>query len=262
MQIDAKTALWLNIIYSVLTGLTAPMLQATGVADASHVLAWAALIAMPLNVILHAYSSSTPGPLAPPDAPAIKAAQTAIDNPTAGNKQLATAAIQAVPVKVAIAFLAVLLVASFAFNGRAYAAPLKLHPRGCWPASACNVTPHPAPVSPITSIQAFTLADLQAALADANAQSPPDTRHGACWSALIPIVQANIPNPFPAGLGLAQLVQKTFDDQTLLFGHQAWKDTIAQACALTVLDLNSNLATLLSAAGLGAIVVPKLPPPF
>ena len=58
----------------MLTGLTAPMLQAAGIAHAEQVIAWAALIAMPLNIVIHAYSSSVPGPLAPPDSPAVKAA--------------------------------------------------------------------------------------------------------------------------------------------------------------------------------------------
>ena len=64
MSLDPNIALWLNVIYAVLTALTAPMLQAAGVADAEHVIGIAALVAMPLNIILHAYSSSTPGPMA------------------------------------------------------------------------------------------------------------------------------------------------------------------------------------------------------
>ena len=64
MSLDPNIALWLNVIYAVLTALTAPMLQAAGIADAEHVIGIAALVAMPLNIILHAYSSSTPGPMA------------------------------------------------------------------------------------------------------------------------------------------------------------------------------------------------------
>ncbi len=74
MQFDPKYAIWLNIAYAVLTGLTAPMLQAAGIAHAEQVIAWAALIAMPLNIMIHAYSSSEPGPLAPPDTPEVRAA--------------------------------------------------------------------------------------------------------------------------------------------------------------------------------------------
>ena len=69
MNMDPKVAIWLNIAFAVLTGLSAPALQAAGIVDASQVVAVAALVAMPLNIILHAYSSSTPGPLASPDKP-------------------------------------------------------------------------------------------------------------------------------------------------------------------------------------------------
>ena len=67
MAIDPKTALWLNLIYTLLTGISAPLLQAAGIADASRVAAIAALLAMPLNVVLHAYSSAAVGPLAKGD---------------------------------------------------------------------------------------------------------------------------------------------------------------------------------------------------
>lgn len=65
MQIDPKLAIYLNIAYATLTGLSAPALQAAGIANASQVVAIAALIAMPLNMILHGVSSSVSGPLAP-----------------------------------------------------------------------------------------------------------------------------------------------------------------------------------------------------
>ena len=66
-------AIWLNILYAILTGLSAAALQTAGVSNANEVVAIAALIAMPINVILHAYSSPQPGPLVnlppPPAAP-------------------------------------------------------------------------------------------------------------------------------------------------------------------------------------------------
>lgn len=66
-SIDPSVAIWLNIGYAILTGISAPALQAAGVADAAQVVAIAALIAMPLNIIIHAFSSTLPGPLAPQD---------------------------------------------------------------------------------------------------------------------------------------------------------------------------------------------------
>ena len=77
MQIDPKTAIWLNIIYAIITGISAPSLEAAGIAHASQVIAIMTLIAMPLNVILHFISSSAPGPFAPPDSAAVKAATNA-----------------------------------------------------------------------------------------------------------------------------------------------------------------------------------------
>ena len=65
MMIDPKTALWLNVAYAVLTGLTAPMLQAAGIAHAEQVIGIAALLAMPLNIVLHAVSSPLAGPAVP-----------------------------------------------------------------------------------------------------------------------------------------------------------------------------------------------------
>jgi uncharacterized membrane protein len=66
MSLDPQVAIWLNVAYAVLTGLTAPALQAAGIAEASQVVAVAALVAMPLNIVLHAFSSPSAGPLVPP----------------------------------------------------------------------------------------------------------------------------------------------------------------------------------------------------
>jgi hypothetical protein len=75
MQISPWGAIGLNCAYGILTGLTLPAVDALGFSGHDTViLAWAGLIAIPLNAILHAISSSTPGPLAPPDSPAVKAA--------------------------------------------------------------------------------------------------------------------------------------------------------------------------------------------
>lgn len=65
-QISPQIAIYLNILYAMLTSITAPALQAAGVANAEQVVAIAALIAAPLNVLLHAISAPTQGPLVPP----------------------------------------------------------------------------------------------------------------------------------------------------------------------------------------------------
>ncbi len=75
MQIPPWTAIGLNAVYAVLTGLTVPVATSLGFgAQAPQVVAWAALAAIPLNIVLHAFSSSAPGPLAPADSPAVVAA--------------------------------------------------------------------------------------------------------------------------------------------------------------------------------------------
>lgn len=62
--VTPNAALWLNALYAALTGLTAVSLEAAGVAsgDAAHVIGIAALIAMPLNIVLHMVSAPVAGP--------------------------------------------------------------------------------------------------------------------------------------------------------------------------------------------------------
>jgi hypothetical protein len=64
MQIDPKVSVWLNVIYAVLTGISAPVLQKAGILNADQVVAIAALIAAPINIVLHSFSSDKSGPLA------------------------------------------------------------------------------------------------------------------------------------------------------------------------------------------------------
>ena len=67
MQLDPKIAIWLNIAYQLLTGITAPTLQTLGIANATQFVAIAEALAAVVNIVLHAYSSTQPGPLAPKD---------------------------------------------------------------------------------------------------------------------------------------------------------------------------------------------------
>lgn len=57
----------------------------------------------------------------------------------------------------------------------------------------------------------FVQADLQAAIADAQAQTPPNTQAAACWQAIAKIPVTTI----PTGAGLAFLKQKFIDLQML-----------------------------------------------
>jgi hypothetical protein len=82
--------------------------------------------------------------------------------------------------------------------------------------SGHKVTKAQATNDPIGVLQGIiasaVLADVQAALADANAQTPPDTIGSACWGAIATFVNSNPSlNPLPNGLGAAQLIQKARD---------------------------------------------------
>jgi hypothetical protein len=100
-QIDPWMAIGLNAAYAVLTGLTVPVVDALGFPGHDvQVVAWAGIAAVPLNMILHAFSSSEPGPAAPADTPAVQAATVVANLPVdakpsqiAAAKSVATQAI-------------------------------------------------------------------------------------------------------------------------------------------------------------------------
>jgi hypothetical protein len=68
MKIDPTVALWLNVLYLTLSGVTAAALAQTGIANPEQVAAIAALFSVPLNIFLHLTSSYAPGPFAAPGA--------------------------------------------------------------------------------------------------------------------------------------------------------------------------------------------------
>lgn len=98
------------------------------------------------------------------------------------------------------------------------------------------------------NIQALVVADLQAAAADAAAQTPPDVRHGPCWTALATFAQNGFNNPLPNKPGVFLLIQKGFDFQGQS-GTPLIPTALAQACGPTVLDLKATFAQLLVKAG-------------
>lgn len=116
---------------------------------------------------------------------------------------------------------------------------------------------------PLAALQTFTIEDLQAALADANAQTPPDTRHAQCWQAAIDFVK-NIPVPTPGKVlpkpGGAQLLQKWFDTQA--GSKSLLPDSVVQACALTMADLRVDAAKLAVMLGAGVANPIHLPIPI
>jgi hypothetical protein len=129
------------------------------------------------------------------------------------------------------------------------------------PAMAANKAPLPRPKptvsskptvaqaqqNPLLVLQQFTVADLQAALADAQAQTPPDTAAVTCYTALIPFVQSQVQNPLPTGAGVFQALQKARDAKAYLANIQSPTGPLAGlniACAPLVLDVQNTLVTL------------------
>lgn len=82
MQISPWLAIGLNALYAVLTGLTIPVVDALGFPGYdARIVAWAGIASVPLNMVLHAFSSSQPGPAAPADPPVVQAAQAVANLP-------------------------------------------------------------------------------------------------------------------------------------------------------------------------------------
>lgn len=70
MSVDPKLALFLSTISAMLSALSVPEINSLGFASHSEtILAWLLVGNGVLNAFLHAYASTTPGPLAPADPP-------------------------------------------------------------------------------------------------------------------------------------------------------------------------------------------------
>ena len=105
MSVNPKVSMYLNIAYLVLAAIGTGALSLSGIVNgqqATQIVAVAGLLAGVLNIVLHADSSSVPGPLAPPDPKVVQAAQAVADLPSnagpaviASAKAAATAAVAA-----------------------------------------------------------------------------------------------------------------------------------------------------------------------
>lgn len=134
------------------------------------------------------------------------------------------------------------------------------------PAAKQPLTAASAQQNPIALLQQFSVSDLQAALADANAQTPPDVTSAQCYSALITIVQSPITNPLPAGPGVFQALQKARDAKAnlaSLLSPTGPLQNLNIACAPLVMSVNNTLLALGVTTGLvvgtGGLAVPALP---
>lgn len=141
--------------------------------------------------------------------------------------------------------------------------------------AAASATATPAPTkmtsaaaqqNPFALLQQFSAADLTAALADANAQTPPDTTSAQCYTALLALVNSPVNNPLPAGPGAFQLLQKARDMKAFLANLQSPNGPLSElnlACAPLMMDANATLLALGVSTGIvvgtGGIALPALP---
>lgn len=109
--------------------------------------------------------------------------------------------------------------------------------------------------NPLALIQGFTVTDLQAALADAQAQTPPDLVGANCYTALLAVVQSNVANPLPTTPGLFMALQKARDAKSALASLQSPSGPLSGlniACAPLVMDVQNTLLMLGVTVGLVA----------
>lgn len=126
-------------------------------------------------------------------------------------------------------------------------APAPVRPRAEPAAPSGKISQKDAQANPALVLQQFTLADLQAALADAQGQTPPDTIAANCYQALITVVMSPAVNPLPAGPGAFQLFQKARDLKNIVAALQSNQGPLTQlnvACAPLVLDAQTTLIRL------------------
>ena len=149
-----------------------------------------------------------------------------------------------------VASIIVLLVAIPMANAQKVPLP-KAAPAG----AKARPTVAQAQQNPLLVLQQFTVSDLQAALADAQAQTPPDVTAANCYTALIPFVQSQAINPLPSGAGAFQALQKARDAANYLANIQSNNGPLAAlniACAPLVLSVQNTVMTLGVTLGLVA----------
>lgn len=198
MQIDPKVALWIKIIMAVLTAITTGGLSLAGMVSpstATQIIAYAASLLTILSIVMTAFSSSQPGPLAPPDSPAVKAA-TVADSVA----------------KVSAFLLACVLGSLLLGAPRAEAATAKipartgianpLDPLGLLSKISSDIQPF------ITFFQTWTQDDLAAAVTlSTSIPSMPDPIGQACWQTFGSIGALVQAHPLPVTLKLASDIE-------------------------------------------------------
>jgi len=127
---------------------------------------------------------------------------------------------------------------------------------------AAKVTTAQATANPLLLLQTFTETDLNAALADAQAQTPPDAPAVTCYTAVLAIVKTNVANPLPTTAGAFSALQKARDAKAMIGSLQAPNGPLAvlnNACAPLVMDAQNTLIALGVAVGLIANPITSVP---
>jgi peptidoglycan hydrolase-like protein with peptidoglycan-binding domain len=132
------------------------------------------------------------------------------------------------------------------------------------PVVVTSGTPAATPAqSQLAKLQAFTLADLQAANADALAQSPPDVTSSQCYTYLIAFLPTIQGASGTKTVGAIMAFQKARDLVNGVQGSGASLKKLNLACAPLVIDVQTTvnqLALQLGGAAAGASVgLPTLP---
>lgn len=131
---------------------------------------------------------------------------------------------------------------------------------GCTPNTAGGAANPPAALGQVqATLQKFTVADLQAADADAKAHH--DTIAATCYEALIPVVQAQpslIPSALPKGLFTA--FQEGRDGVSAIQAVPSALKGLNVACGPLVLDAQQTILALgLKVAPAALPILPPLP---
>lgn len=85
MQMDPKIAMIIKIVLAVLTAISTGGLKVAGLVDgqtATTIVAVCGALVTVLGIVMSAYSSSAPGPMAPQDPPSVRAAAQATGTAT------------------------------------------------------------------------------------------------------------------------------------------------------------------------------------
>lgn len=127
------------------------------------------------------------------------------------------------------------------------------------PAKSAALSTAQVTQNPLLLLQSFTVSDLQAAIALANAQTPPDTIAAACYQALLTMVQ-NINGPsIPSGgqVGAFYAFQQARDAKAFalnILSPNGPATALNNACAPLVVDAQNTL--LMMGVAVGAVANP------